>query len=133
MEILIKRKYKGDTYTIGDLFVNGRFICNTIEDKVRILNEYEDKVYGETAIPEGIYHVKLTYSPKFKKVLPEILNVQFFKGIRIHAGNSEKDSEGCIIVGENKVKGKVVNSRKTLEKLMNILKNAQDPIILKIF
>lgn len=133
MEILIKRKYKGDTYTIGDLFVNGRFICNTIEDKVRILNEYEDKVYGETAIPEGIYHVKLTYSPKFKRVLPEILNVQFFKGIRIHAGNSEKDSEGCIIVGENKVKGKVVNSRKTLEKLMNILKNAQDPIILKIF
>lgn len=133
MKILVKRIYKGDTYTIGHLYIDGVYVCDTIEDPVRILNEYEDKVYGETAIPEGVYPVELTYSPRFKKVLPEIKNVQFFSGIRIHAGNTAKDSEGCLIVGENKVKGKVINSRKTLEKLMKILKSAKEPIFLQIF
>ena len=133
MKVLVKRIYKGDTYTIGRMFIDGQYVCDTLEDPVRILNEYEDKVYGKTAIPEGVYQVKLTYSPRFKKILPEILNVQFFSGIRIHAGNTAEDSEGCILVGENKVKGKVINSKKTLEKLMKILKSAQDPIFLQIF
>ena len=133
MKVLVKRIYKGDTYTIGRMFIDGQYVCDTLEDPVRSLNEYEDKVYGKTAIPEGVYQVKLTYSPRFKKILPEILNVQFFSGIRIHAGNTAEDSEGCILVGENKVKGKVINSKKTLEKLMKILKSAQDPIFLQIF
>ena len=133
MKVLVKRIYKGDTYTIGRMFIDGQYVCDTLEDPVRILNEYEDKVYGKTAIPEGVYQVKLTYSPRFKTILPEILNVQFFSGIRIHAGNTAEDSEGCILVGENKVKGKVINSKKTLEKLMKILKSAQDPIFLQIF
>ena len=132
MKVLVKRIYKGDTYTIGRMFIDGQYVCDTLEDPVRILNEYEDKVYGKTAIPEGVYQVKLTYSPRFKKILPEILNVQFFSGIRIHAGNTAEDSEGCLLVGENKVKGKVINSKKTLEKLMKILKSAQDPIFLQI-
>lgn len=133
MKITVVRRYKKEDYTIGDLYIDGKWLCNTLEDPVRILNEYEDKVYGKTAIPQGVYQVKLTYSPRFKKILPEVLNVQFFSGIRIHAGNTADDSEGCILVGENKAKGKVLNSRKTLEMLMKILKSAQDPIILQIF
>lgn len=121
MELKLDRKYKKQNYTIGDLYINGQWLCNTIEDKVRILNSFEDKVYGETAIPEGRYKVLVTYSPKFKRYLPELINTPFFKNIRIHSGNTEKDSEGCIIVGGNKVKGKVVNSKATLDKLMNIL------------
>ena len=133
MKITVIRRYKKEDYTIGDLYIDGKWLCNTLEDPVRILNEYEDKVYGKTAIPEGVYQVKLTYSPRFKKILPEILNVQFFSGIRIHAGNTAEDTEGCILVGENKAKGKVLNSKKTLEMLMKILKSASDPIFLQIF
>ena len=133
MKITVIRRYKKEDYTIGDLYIDGKWFSNTLEDRVRELNTLEDKVYGKTAIPEGVYHVKLTYSPRFKKILPEVLNVQFFSGIRIHAGNTADDSEGCILVGENKAKGKVLNSRKTLEMLMKILKSAQDPIILQIF
>ena len=133
MKLLVKRIFKGENYTIGHLYIDGKYFSDVLEDPVRLLNDYEDKIYGETAIPEGVYQVKLTYSPRFKRVLPEILNVQFFKGIRIHSGNTAKDSEGCLLVGENKVKGKVINSKKTLERLMKILKSTTEPIILKIF
>lgn len=132
MKLTVKRIYKGENYTIGHLYIDGVYFCDVLEDMVRELNKLEDKVYGKTAIPEGVYQVNLTYSPKFKKILPEILNVQFFSGIRIHSGNTADDSEGCLLVGENKVKGKVINSKKTLEKLMKILKSAQDPIFLQI-
>ena len=87
MELKNERKYKGEDYTIGDLYVNNVWFSNTLEDKVRLLNSYEDKVYGETAIPIGRYKVILSYSNRFKRILPEILNVDFFKGIRIHEGN----------------------------------------------
>lgn len=121
IELELNRVYKKEKYTIGKLYVNGKYFSDTIEDKVRILNSFEDKVYGETAIPQGRYKVLVTYSPRFKRYLPELINTPFFKNIRIHSGNTEKDSEGCIIVGENKVKGKVINSRATLDKLMDIL------------
>lgn len=124
MELDLKRIAFKEKYTIGKLSINGKYFCDTIEDKFRILNSYEDKVYGETAIPYGNYKVILSYSNHFKKVLPEILNVEFFKGIRIHSGNTADDSEGCIIVGENKVVGKVINSKKTMEKLMKVLNEA---------
>lgn len=133
MKLLVKRIFKGENYTIGHLYIDGKYFSDVLEDPVRLLNDYEDKIYGETAIPEGVYQVKLTYSPRFKRVLPEILNVQFFKGIRIHAGNTAKDSEGCLLVGENKVKGKVINSKKTLERLLKILKSTTEPIFLQIF
>ena len=98
-----------------------------MEDKVRDLNKNgvfdgdEKKVYGETAIPYGTYKVILSYSPKFKRILPELLDVPCFTGIRIHRGNTEKDTAGCLLVGENKVRGKVLNStyweKKLIEKL----------------
>ena len=117
MELVLRRKFKGTKYTIGDLTVNGAFFCNTIEDVVRAPGV---KVYGETAIPFGKYKVVMRYSPKYKKVLPLLLDVPMFEGIRIHSGNTQLDSLGCIIVGENKVKGKVINSRKTMDKLLKM-------------
>ena len=115
MRIVIKRIFKGTEYTIGKMYVNGDYQCDTLEDTVRPNGE---KVYGKTAIPSGIYEVILTISPRFKKMLPLLLNVPGFQGIRIHPGNTAKDTEGCILVGENKVKGQVINSKVTFTKLM---------------
>ena len=135
MELDLERIARRETYTIGRLSINSSYFCDTLEDKVRVLNSFEDKVYAKTAIPIGRYKVILSYSNRFKKVLPEIVNVQFFKGIRIHSGNDENDTEGCILVGENKVKGKVINSRKTMDKLMPILEDAwnrNEPIFITV-
>jgi len=116
MEIKVKRLYKKPTYTIGVMYIDGERFCDTLEDKVRDLTK-EKKVYGETAIPCGRYKVTLTYSPKFKRVMPLLHDVPYFDGVRIHAGNTTKDTEGCILLGENKVKGGLVNSRKYVEEL----------------
>ena len=127
MKIVLKRIALRDTYTIGKLYIDDKYICDTVEDKVRDINKNgvfdngEKKVYGETAIPYGTYEVKWTYSNRFKKYMPEILNVPNFSGIRIHSGNTAADSLGCIIVGENKVVGKVINSRATVNKLYPII------------
>ena len=127
MKIVLKRIALRDTYTIGKLYIDDKYICDTVEDKVRDINKNgvfdngEKKVYGETAIPYGTYEVKWTYSPRFKKYMPELLNVPNFSGIRIHSGNTAADSLGCIIVGENKVVGKVINSRATVNKLYPII------------
>ena len=133
MELRLERIFNGDTYTIGHLYINDVYFCDTIEDKVRILNSYEDKVYKETAIPMGRYKVILTYSPHFKRILPELLNVEFFSNIRIHNGTDENSTSGCIIVGENKVKGKVINSKETIDRLMNILQSTKEEIFISIF
>ena len=127
MKIVLKRIALRDTYTIGKLYIDDKYICDTVEDKVRDINKNgvfdngEKKVYGETAIPYGTYEVKWTYSNRFKKYMPEILNVPNFSGIRIHSGNTAADSLGCIIVGENKAVGKVLNSRATVNKLYPII------------
>lgn len=127
MKLTLKREYLKDTYTIGKLYIDGEYFSDTLENKVRILNSYEDKVYGETAIPYGVYKVRLSYSNRFKKVLPELLNVNFFEGIRIHSGNYPiKDTQGCILVGENKQKGMILNSRATFNRLMDIIKDEED-------
>ena len=121
MTILLKRIALRDTYTIGKLYIDGQYMCDTCEDKVRDLSK-EKKVYGETAIPYGTYKVSWTYSPKFKKYMPLLEDVPQFAGIRIHSGNTAKDSLGCILVGENKQKGMVLNSRATVNKIYPIIK-----------
>ena len=125
MEILVKRIYKNSSYTIGKMYIDGQYLCDTVEDCDRGLKQSMTsqqiavkKVYGKTAIPAGRYKVTLTFSNKFKRVLPLVNDVIGFLGIRIHAGNTADDSLGCIIVGENKIKGGVVNSKVTLERLM---------------
>ena len=131
MRITVDRKYLAETYTIGKMFINGEYFCDTLEDKVRDLNkdgdlldEGEDKIYGQTAIPYGKYRVILNYSPKFKRELPLLLKVPNFEAIRIHRGNDESHSAGCLLVGENKVKGKVINSAKYEIDLVNRIKEA---------
>lgn len=131
MEIVLKRIAKKDSYTIGRLYINGVRVCDTIEDKDRGLDDsmsVEDikakKVYGQTAIPTGTYTVSYIMSNKFKKMMPLINDVKGFSGIRMHAGNSESDSLGCLILGENKAVGKVLNSRATCAKVYPMIEAA---------
>ena len=119
MKLLLLRRFLLPEYTIGSLSIDGIYLCDTIEDKVRDLNHDgdlddpgEEKIFGETAIPYGAYVVKLSMSPKFKRLLPLILDVKHFTGIRIHRLNTAKESHGCIGPGENKTKGRIINSTK---------------------
>lgn len=123
MELKLNRIFLGSSATIGELLINDKHLCDTLEDRVRPEGE---KVYGKTAIPEGTYEVKLTHSPRFKKILPEILNVPNFSGIRIHTGNSSKDTEGCILVGtwDGEKEDWVGNSRIAFDELMTLLEEA---------
>lgn len=123
MELKLNRIFLGSSATIGELLVNDKHLCDTLEDRVRPEGE---KVYGKTAILEGTYEVKLTHSPRFKKILPEILNVPNFSGIRIHTGNSSKDTEGCILVGtwDGEKEDWVGNSRIAFDELMSLLEEA---------
>ena len=126
----LKRVALKDTYTIGKLYIDGQYFCDTIEDKVRDLNKdgvFDDgevKIKGKTAIPYGTYEVVWTYSPRFGKYTPRLLNVNSFDGVLIHSGNTAEDTEGCIIVGQNKEIGKVLNSRETVNKLYPIIEDA---------
>lgn len=132
MKIEVRRRYLGSDYTIGSMYINGEYFCDTLEDKVRDLNKDGDlndagegKVYAETAIPYGEYEVVVNHSPKFKRMLPRLLNVPHFEGILIHRGNTAKDSAGCILVGENKVKGQLINSTLYEKKITSICHKAQ--------
>ena len=125
MKLHLQRRYKGESYTIGSLYINSTYFCDTLEDKVRNI-PVEGKVWGKTAIPEGEYKIILNYSPKFKRHLPRLLEVPYFEGILIHRGNTAEDSAGCILLGENKVKGKVINSTPYEIKLVELMKDARD-------
>src|SRR3972149_10690167 len=96
MELLLQRKIFTDKSTIGELFVDGVFECFTLEDVVRD----DEKIKKVTAIPDGIYTVLVTWSPRFKRQLPLLIDVPGFDGIRIHPGNTADDTEGCLLVGE---------------------------------
>ncbi len=118
MRIRLHRKWRRQGYSIGILYVNGTRICETLEDTDRGLKaELSEatirqlKVKGETAIPVGTYQIVYSYSPRFKKMLPLLMGVPGFEGIRIHSGNTAKDTEGCILCGRNTVAGTVTNSR----------------------
>ena len=141
MELLLERKWCKPDYTIGRLYVNGKFYCNTLEDTVRDINKNgtfdcgEFKISGHTAIPYGKYEVIVNYSPKFKRELPRLLNVKHFDGILIHRGNTHRDSSGCILVGENTKKGMVLNSTKyelELTKMLKEVRNRKEKITIKI-
>lgn len=142
MKLLLRRIFKGPRYTIGKLFINGVYECDTLEDQDRGLTSqmsFEEikakKVYGVTAIPTGTYSINMTtVSPKFKDrawakpykgILPRLENVKGYEGVLIHVGNKAEDTLGCILVGENKVKGQVINSTATFYELMTVLLKAQ--------
>ena len=133
MILTLDRKYKLPTYTIGKLYIDGEYFCDTLEDKDRGLTDSmtvgeisKIKIKKETAIPTGTYKVTITYSNRFKKNMPLINDVKGFEGIRIHSGNTNQDTEGCVLVGFNKVKGNVINSRDTYNKLFSILSKSNN-------
>lgn len=143
MELKVKRKAKRETYVIGDLSIDEVFFSNTLEDTDRgLTSDMTDeqikviKQKGITAIPTGRYRVVMNVqSPKFSKYkqyefckgyLPRLVDVPGYKGVLIHIGNYPKDTDGCILVGKNTVKGAVMNSTATFKKLYDILKNADE-------
>jgi hypothetical protein len=149
MKLYLNRHYKGDAYTIGKLYIDGEYFCDTCEDVDRgltqktPLNEIkEKKIKHQTAIPTGTYKITLkVQSPKYsqrsqydfcKGYLPRLIDVPGYEGILIHIGNKAGDSSGCILVGENKVKGQVINSTATFKKLYEKLKEATDEIEITI-
>lgn len=138
MELTLKRIALRSEYTIGKLYVDGEYVCDTIEDTVRDLDKDgkfangEVKIPGKTAIPYGRYEItmkvkspkysnfsKYPWAKKYDGYLPRLLNVSQFDGVLMHVGNSALDSEACVLVGENKVVGKVINSVNTFRRLMD--------------
>lgn len=145
MKIELKRIYRGPVYTIGHLYVDGVFVCDTLEDKDRgldytmSLNQImAKKVYKQTAIPTGTYKIRLDVrSPRFSEktfykevcdgFLPRLDGVPGYSGVLIHVGNTPEDTAGCILVGYNKAKGRVINSKEAFTKLWNnYLKKAKE-------
>lgn len=143
MELKLVRKWKKSTYTIGNLYVDGKYFCDTCEDKDRGLDQRMSteeikkiKIYGETAIPRGRFVVRMDIvSPKYNGVkwyrdnfqgrMPRLEVVKGYEGILIHPGNSSLDSYGCILPGVNRQKGKVLDSRATFKRLWEILEAAR--------
>jgi len=130
MRLKLFRTTNGDDFTEGKLFVDDVQECYTVEDTDRLLELFpQEKVYGKTAIPKGIYPITITYSNRFKKDLISINDVPDFTGVRIHSGNSSKDTEGCIIVGLVNTQDDddwVGQSRLAYSKLHTKIKNALD-------
>lgn len=129
MQIELHRKYRKNGYTIGLLYINGQFVCNTLEDTDRGLTSAMSvndiaavKVKGKTAIPTGSYPVIMSYSPRFKKQMPLICGVKGFEGIRIHSGNSAEDTEGCILCGKNTEVGRITSSKIWTEKVYEYIR-----------
>jgi hypothetical protein len=120
MQLSLERLWKSDVCTIGRLTVDGNHDYFTLEDVEREIDGrlvQEWKVDGKTAIPRGKYKVEITYSPRFHRYMPEILNVPGFKGVRIHPGNTHVDTEGCLLVGMSKGPDCIYESRKAYDRL----------------
>jgi hypothetical protein len=121
MKMTLTRDKSTEKSTPGMLAIDGQFECYTLEDVVRA-----SKIRGETAIPAGEYEVALTMSPRFKRILPLLVSVPGFDGIRIHPGNTDKDTEGCILVGESKSRDFIGSSRVAFMRLFNKLADAKE-------
>lgn len=131
MELELIRKTRTNTSTIGELFIDGEFECFILEDKDRGLRKdmpiselITKKVKAKTAIPEGRYEVVINFSNRFKKLLPLLLDVPAYAGIRIHPGNTATDTEGCLLPGVNKAIDKVTSSRSAFTALFDKMKAA---------
>lgn len=121
MKITIKRNPSSEHSTQGTLYVDGKVECFTLEDVVR-----ECKIDGCTAIPAGTYKVVINYSNRFKRLLPLLLDVPNYTGVRIHAGNTDKDSRGCVLVGDSPRLDFVGNSRVAFDRLFAKMEKAKD-------
>lgn len=141
MNLTLNRIFRGAEYTIGKLYIDGQYFCDTLEDPVRTLPAFcpttsrgtpctcPEKVYARTAIPSGTYKITMENSPRFKRVLPLLHDVPHFLGVLIHSGNDADDTAGCILAGSNKVKGKVLESRVASERLNALLEKERESTI----
>ena len=138
MTIRIIREPSQHGATLGVVFVNDQFFSFSLEDQLREVKGQPVeswKVKGQTAIPEGVYRCRLSWSPKFQKVLPEVLEVPGFTGIRIHSGNRHEDSEGCVLIGFQRANAVISESRAAMARLivdMDVAKDTGEPITLLI-
>ena len=149
MELLLKRIARREKYTIGHLYIDGEYFCDTLEDTDRGLSQADGlavckrkKIAGVTAIPTGRYRVLTNVvSPRFSKFkqyqfcggkLPRIINVPAYEGVLIHIGNYPKDTEGCVLVGRNTVVGAVMESAATFRKLFDRLKDVEGLIYITV-
>jgi hypothetical protein len=128
MKLKVVREIKNDVCTIGSLFINDVFFCYTLEDKDRGLKQSDSllfiqakKIFGLTAIPSGFYKLTVNQSPKFKRMLPRILDIKGFSGVLLHRGNSANDSLGCILLGYKKGDNSIFKSTKAEIDLVNRL------------
>lgn len=128
MKLKVVREFKNDVCTIGSLFINDVFFCYTLEDKDRGLKQSDTllfiqakKIFGLTAIPSGFYKLTVNQSPKFKRMLPRILDIKGFSGVLLHRGNSANDSLGCILLGYKKGENSIFESTKAETDLVNRL------------
>ena len=124
MKLELIRIANRPTYCIGKLYIDGEYFCDVIEDTDRGLDDsmsvdeiLKKKIKGETAIPTGLYKIEITYSPKYKRMMPLLICVKGYSGVRIHSGNTSKDTEGCLLVGRNTKVGMVTDSRNTYQRL----------------
>lgn len=127
MKLTLTRIAKRADYTIGRLAdEKGEKICDTLEPTWRDYKGGEKKVKGRSAVPEGTYRVVVTRSPRFGRYLPLLVGVPGFEGVRIHSGNTSRDTEGCMLVGQNLQAGKLLWSRLELEHLMKLIENEKE-------
>lgn len=134
MVLVLDRIWYTEKSTVGALYIDGKYECFILEDSDR-LKKNRRKVYGETAIPRGTYEIRLNYSRKFKRILPLLSNVPGFSGIRIHAGNTARDTEGCLLPGVTRGTNSVGQSKRAFKKLYKKLERAKSDnkkIIIKI-
>lgn len=120
MKITVKRLHRTERSTIGELFIDGKFECYTLEDVERKV-----KIPSETAIPKGTYIVGITLSNRFKRLLPILIDVPNFEGVRIHSGNTNHNTEGCILVGTTRSKDFIGSSRLAFDKLFKKMQSAK--------
>jgi len=124
LKLVLDRVWYTKYSTIGELSIDGKFECYILEDYDRLRHNRRKK-HGETAIPRGTYEVRLTYSSRFKKTLPLLISVPRFRGIRIHAGNTAKDTEGCLLPGTTRSENSVGQSKRAFNKLFKKLEKAK--------
>lgn len=117
MKLYLERAFLREKYTLGRLYVNDQYYCNTLEPPVRDYENGEEKVYGNSAIPKGEYEIMYRWSATYRRAMPYLKNVPYFTGVMIHMGNTVKDTKGCILVGLNLSVGKVWNSCATFREL----------------
>lgn len=134
MRIKVVREFFSDTETLGTMYINDKFFCYTLEDYDRKLKQSQDddfikanKIAKLTAMPSGNYRVILSVSNRFKRLMPEVLNVKGFAGIRIHGGNTHENTEGCILVAKNRY----INKPSLFGKIRNWIQGTMETNLIK--